>query len=95
MIDILDPSREVDPRYIDYVVTLKDGRVLTGMIASETASSVTLRRAEKAEDTLLRSQIDDIQATAKSLMPEGLEMQLSPQELYDVIAYLLQVRSKK
>jgi putative membrane-bound dehydrogenase-like protein len=95
LIDILDPSREVDPRYIDYVVTLKDGRVVTGLIASETANSVTLRRADKAEDTLLRTQIDDIQATAKSLMPEGLEMQLSPQEVYDVIAYLLQVRSKK
>jgi putative heme-binding domain-containing protein len=95
LIDILDPSREVDPRYIDYVVTLKDGRVLTGLIAAETASSITLRRAEKAEDTLLRTQIDDIQATAKSLMPEGLEMQLDPREVFDVIAYLLQVKAKK
>jgi putative membrane-bound dehydrogenase-like protein len=95
LIDILDPSREVDPRYIEYVVTLKDGRVLTGLIAAETASSITLRRAEKAEDTLLRSQIDDIRATAKSLMPEGLETQLSPQELFDVIAYLMQVKTKK
>jgi putative membrane-bound dehydrogenase-like protein len=95
VIDILDPSREVDPRYIEYVVTTKDGRVITGLIAAETASSVTLRRADKAEDTLLRSQIDNIQATAKSLMPEGLEMQLNPQELYDIIAYLLQVAAKK
>jgi putative membrane-bound dehydrogenase-like protein len=94
LIDILDPSREVDPRYIEYVVTTNDGRVLTGMIAAETASSVTLRRAEKAEDTLLRSQIETIQATAKSLMPEGLEMQLSPQEVYDVIAYLRSVAAK-
>jgi putative heme-binding domain-containing protein len=95
LIDILDPSREVDPRYIEYVVTTTDGRVLTGMIAAETASSVTLRRAEKAEDTLLRTQIESIQATAKSLMPEGLEMQLSPQEVYDVIAYLRSVAAKK
>src|SRR5205807_3860701 len=62
LIDILDPSREVDPRYIDYVVTLKDGRVLTGMIASETASSVTMWRGEKAEGTLSRSQNVDIHA---------------------------------
>jgi hypothetical protein len=40
----------------------------------------------------LRGEIDDIQATAKSLMPEGLEMQLNPQEVYDVIAYLIQVK---
>jgi len=86
--DILDPSREVDPRYINYVVTTKAGRTLSGMIAAETASSLTLRRAEKAEDTILRSQIDEIQATAKSVMPDGLEMQLTKQDLADVIAYL-------
>lgn len=94
LIDILDPSREVDPRYLDYVVTLKDGRVVTGMIAAESAASLTLRRAENASETLLRSQIDTIQATSKSLMPEGLEMQLPPQAVYDVIAYLLEKRAK-
>jgi putative membrane-bound dehydrogenase-like protein len=86
--DILDPSREVDPRYINYVVTTKAGRTFSGMIAAETASSITLRRAEKAEDIILRGQIDDIQATAKSVMPDGLEMQLTKQDVADVIAYL-------
>jgi putative heme-binding domain-containing protein len=94
MIDILDPSREVDPRYINYLVTTKDGRILTGMIAVESPSSITLRRAEKAEDTVLRNQIDEIQATAKSLMPDELEKQLSKQDLADVIAYLLAVAGK-
>jgi putative membrane-bound dehydrogenase-like protein len=89
--DILDPSLEVDPRFINYIVMTKAGRVLTGMIATETASSITLRRAEKAEDTVLRNQIDEVQATAKSLMPEGLEMQLTRQDVADVIAYLLSV----
>jgi putative membrane-bound dehydrogenase-like protein len=95
LIDILDPSREVDPRYINYLVTTKAGRAFTGMIAAETASSITLRRAEKAEDTLLRSDIDEIQATAKSVMPEGLEMQLSKQDVADVIAYLQAVAVPK
>jgi putative membrane-bound dehydrogenase-like protein len=95
LVDILDPSREVDPRFINYVVTTKAGRLLTGMIAAETASSITLRRAEKAEDTILRSDIDEIQATAKSVMPEGLEMQLSKQDVADVIAYLQSVAAPK
>jgi putative membrane-bound dehydrogenase-like protein len=86
--DILDPSREVDPRYINYQVFDKAGRSFTGMIAAETASSITLRRAEKAEDTLLRSQIDTIEATAKSLMPDGLETQLNAQDMANLIAYL-------
>ena len=89
LLDILDPSRDVDPRYINYVVSTKDGKVLTGMIAVEAPTSITLRRAEKAEDTILRTQLDEVQATAKSLMPEELEKQLSKQDVADVIAYLL------
>jgi len=95
LVDIFDPNREVDPRYINYVVSNKAGRVFSGMIAAETASSVTLRRAEKAEDTILRSQIEEIQATAKSLMPENLETQLNKQEVADLIAYLQSVAVPK
>jgi putative membrane-bound dehydrogenase-like protein len=95
LIDILDPSREVDPRYLNYVVQSKNGRLFTGIIASETASSILLRRAEKAQDTLLRSEIDEIQSTAKSLMPDGLEKQISDPELADLIAYLLGVVERK
>jgi putative membrane-bound dehydrogenase-like protein len=89
--DILDPSREVDPRYLQYVVTLTDGRTLTGLIAAETAGSVTLRRAEKQEDTILRKQIESIQSTAKSLMPEGLEMQIGAADFVDLLTYLQNV----
>jgi putative membrane-bound dehydrogenase-like protein len=95
LVDIFDPSREVDPRYINYVLSNKAGRVFTGMIAAETSSSITLRRAEKEEDTILRDQIDDIQATAKSLMPENLETQLSKQDVADLIAYLQSVAVPK
>jgi putative membrane-bound dehydrogenase-like protein len=95
LVDIFDPSREVDPRYINYVISTKAGRVFTGIVAAETASSITLRRAEKAEDTLLRNQIEEIQATAKSLMPENLEAQLSKQEVADLIAYLQSVALPK
>lgn len=87
--DLLDPSKEVDARYVLYLVTTTAGRQFSGMIAADTASSLTLRRAEKAEDTILRTDIDDIQATAKSLMPENLETQLNKQDLADVIAYLM------
>src|SRR5262249_38137841 len=95
LIDILDPSREVDPRYLNYQVRTEAGRVFSGMIASETANSITLRRAEKAEDVILRSQIDAIEATAKSIMPEGLETQISKQEMADLIAYLREVAGVK
>jgi putative membrane-bound dehydrogenase-like protein len=86
--DILDPSKEVDNRYLNYQITTKKGQTFSGLIAADTASSVTLRRGEKAEDTILREQIEEIQATGKSLMPEGLEAQLTKQDCADLIAYL-------
>jgi putative membrane-bound dehydrogenase-like protein len=95
LVDLFDPSREVDPRYINYLVMTKPGRVFSGLIAAETATSVTLRRAEKAEDTILRAEIEEIQATAKSLMPENLEQQLTKQDAADVIAYLQSVAAPK
>jgi mono/diheme cytochrome c family protein len=57
----------------------------------ETPASVTLRRAEKAEDTILRTQIEEIAATGKSVMPDELEKQLTKQDLADLIAYLMSV----
>jgi putative heme-binding domain-containing protein len=94
LIDILDPSREVDPRYLNYLVGTREGRSFTGMIAAETASSITLRRGNKEEDTLLRSQIEDITSTGKSLMPDNLETQLPKQDLADLIEYLLSAARK-
>ena len=85
---MLDPNREVDPRYVSYVVTSKSGRVFSGIIAVETSSSLTLRRAERAEDTVLRSQIEDIQATARSLMPEGLVANRTVEDLASLLDYL-------
>jgi putative heme-binding domain-containing protein len=95
LLDLLDPNREVDSRYVNYVVTTTQGRTLTGMLASESAQSVTLRRAEGVEETCLRSDIEEMQGTGKSLMPENFEEQLSPQDVADVLAYLLAARSRK
>jgi hypothetical protein len=65
------------------------------MIAAESAAGLTLRRAEKTEETLLRSDVESIQATARSLMPEGLEQRISRQEMADLIGYLLEMGRKK
>ncbi len=92
LIHVLDPNREVSPSFLDYSVRLADGRVLTGLIASETDAGLTLRRAENREDAVLRSEIDEITASGKSLMPEGLEQKIPQQEMADLIAFLRQTR---
>ncbi len=85
---ILDPGREVNPTYINYTVALTDGRILTGIIAGESATSVTLKRAEGATDTILRSQIEEMISTGLSIMPEGLEKDNTPEQLADIIAFI-------
>jgi putative heme-binding domain-containing protein len=86
--DILNPNAAIDSNYINYTVTTKNGRSLTGIIAAETASSVTLRRAENQADVVLRQDIDEIVSSGVSLMPEGLEKTVSVEEMADLLNFL-------
>ena len=88
LIAILDPNRAFESKYAGFTVATDDGRVLSGLIAGETASAVTLRRQEGRDVVLLRSQIDEMAGSGQSLMPEGIEKDLTPQELADLIAFL-------
>lgn len=90
--NVIDPNREVNPQFVNYLLVTADGRTLTGMIGAETATSITLVRAENQTDTVLRSEIESLESTGASLMPEGLEKDLSPQAMADLIAYLLSVQ---
>ncbi len=85
---ILDPNREVDARYASYSAALKDGRVLTGLIAGETASAIILKRQEGQFDQILRADLDEIATSGRSLMPEGLENDLKPADLSDLFAFI-------
>jgi putative heme-binding domain-containing protein len=86
--DILDPSREVAPDYVAFQLVTKQGQMVTGLLAEETAGALKLRRNEGAEETVLRSEIEEFRSTGRSLMPEGLEQTLSVQDVADVIEYL-------
>ncbi len=86
---VMDPSREVNPQFLSYVALTTDGRTASGMLASENATSITLRRAQNQSDSLLRSEIDQLRSTGKSLMPEGLERDLTEQNLADLIAFIM------
>jgi putative membrane-bound dehydrogenase-like protein len=89
LLNIVDPNREVTSNYLAYTIELKDGGAVTGMIAEETAGSIKLRRTGAPEETILRQNIAKIAASAGSLMPEGLEASLPPQEMADLMTFLL------
>ena len=90
LVDILDPNAAIDANYFNYLVALKDGRSLSGVLAAESATSITLRRADGQSDTILRNDVEDdgIVNTNKSLMPEGLEKNISLQDMADLLAFL-------
>jgi putative membrane-bound dehydrogenase-like protein len=89
---ILDPSAIIEPGFMAYHCTLKNGEQLYGVITTETSASLTLKMAGNLTKSVLRSEIASLQSTGMSLMPEGLEAVLTPQSLADLIAYLKVVR---
>lgn len=89
LLNVLDPNREVLPKFVAYQVTTDAGRVLTGLIQAETATGITLRKPDGSSETILRINIDELRSTGLSYMPEGLEKAITPQEMADLIAHLM------
>ncbi|MCH7990147.1 MAG: c-type cytochrome [Planctomycetes bacterium] len=85
---ILDPNRAIDNNYFSYTVVTLQGKVITGIISAETATSVTLRQQENKTVTLLREDIEEIRSNGVSLMPVGLEKNITVQQMADLISYI-------
>jgi len=85
---ILDPSRSVEGNFLQYTVATSDGRVINGLLASESKTTVELVDTEGKTQTVLRSDIEEMAASKKSLMPEGFEKQVSAEGLADLLAFL-------
>ena len=87
--NILDPNRFVEPQYLQYVVTDRQRRLFTGIITDQNSESITLVEGEDVQNTVLRKDILEMRATGKSLMPEGLEENVTPQEMADLLRFIL------
>lgn len=85
---ILDPNRAVEAKFLDYIAVTNSGLTYTGMLANETGNSITLLGQEAKQQTILRTDLEELKATGKSMMPEGLEKDLSPDDLANVIAFV-------
>ena len=90
LVHILDPSRSVEGNFLQYTVATRDGRVLNGLLAGETKTSVELLDAEGKKQTVLREEIEDLASSKKSLMPEGFEKSVPPEGLADLLQFLAQ-----
>ena len=88
MTDILMPNESIEAGYEEYLLETNDGSSVTGVIAAETAETITLRRAKGEQDVISRANIRELRSLSVSPMPEDLEQSISVQGMADLLAYL-------
>ncbi len=86
--NVFDPSLVIGASYQPRTVLTSDGRVLTGLLVEDNSQRVVLKMQGGKLETIARGDIEQIETSQLSLMPEGVEKQLQPQELVDLFAFL-------
>ena len=92
---VLQPSRTIAPGYQTFAVTLKGGRVLTGVRIAEADDTLTFADNQGNKHLLRKSSIEDQQPQPVSVMPEGLEKPLNVDEFVDLIAFLSSLKGNR
>ncbi len=88
--NILDPNVDIQPGFLAYTCVLDDDEVLTGVLAGETASSLAIKQANGVVRNVARNEIKQLKSAGVSFMPEGLEANITHQQMADLIRYLRQ-----
>jgi len=85
---IVFPSASFVRSFEPVVVATNDGKVYNGLIKSESGDEMVLTTGANQEARIARSEIEEIRPSTVSVMPAGLDQQLSAQELADLVAFL-------
>jgi putative heme-binding domain-containing protein len=85
---ILQPSLKVDEKFAAWAVVTIDGKVLTGLLEKQTDTEVVLRAADRQLVTVAKKDIEEMQKSARSLMPDGVLADLTAAEAADLLAYV-------
>lgn len=89
--NVLDPNAIIGADYQLTVFTLKDGRIVSGMVRGENDTAVTVQMADQPT-VVAKAQIEERQTLPMSMMPEGLFASIQDSEVRDLIAYLREPR---
>lgn len=85
---IIDPNRAIDNNFFSFTIVDTQGRIHTGVIETETSTSITLKQPEAKQVTISRSEIEEIRNNGVSLMPVGLEKTIDQQQMADLISFI-------
>jgi putative membrane-bound dehydrogenase-like protein len=87
--NLLDPNREIAKGFATYEVSGRNlDEPVVGILANDAPNGVTIRQASAVTTFVPRSDITNLRATGKSLMPEGLEAGLSMQDMANLLSYI-------
>jgi putative heme-binding domain-containing protein len=92
---VVFPSATLARGYEPITVITSAGKPITGIIRRETPREIILLTADRSEVTVARSEIDEITPSRVSIMPQGLDRNLKPEELRDLLAFLAALREQK
>ena len=90
LVHLIDPSRSVEGNFRVYTVLTADGLVINGLLASESKTAIELIDSEAKKHVVQREDIENLKASTKSLMPEGFEKQVKPDDIKNLLEYLTQ-----
>jgi putative heme-binding domain-containing protein len=85
---IVFPSASLVQNYEPVAIVMDDGRVFNGLVQRETEDELTLATGPDKEVRITRSEIEEIKRSKTSVMPAGLDKQLTPQQLADLVEFL-------
>jgi putative heme-binding domain-containing protein len=85
---ILEPSRRIEPKYATYVAQTTDGRSLSGLLIRRDERAVVLRDSQNKEVVLAAKDVETLQPSRLSLMPDGQLAGLTAQQAADLLEYL-------
>lgn len=88
LVSVFNPSLVIGEAYQSVTVRTDDGTVITGLLVARDDSKTVIKTQGGKEVTIAAEDVEIFQQDKKSLMPEGIESQLSSQELADLFALL-------
>ena len=88
LVSIVDPSAQIRKEYLSYVILTVDGRIVSGLLAEESEGAVTILDKQNEKTVISRDDIEEMQVSPVSLMPENILKDLTPQETRDLMRYL-------
>ncbi|MEO7298912.1 MAG: ThuA domain-containing protein, partial [Verrucomicrobiota bacterium] len=86
--DIKEPNVTINPDYVAFNVSLKNGEDVSGFIRAQQENSLTIFGLDEKETIIARSDVKSIQPSAVSLMPSGLLDGLKENEVRDLLTFL-------